>query len=90
MLLQTKRIPYFHFAFYKAVEPLTTDRLVVGAALGDVGAEHHGDSWVCSEAPGGILTIWIPTVVLSQVPGKHRVNLSVMFSDISACRCVGE
>lgn len=56
----------------KTVKFLTTDRLVLGAALRDVGAEHCVDSWVRSKAPGEFFAIWIPTVILSQVPGKHR------------------
>lgn len=60
----------------EAVESLTTDRLGLGAALGNVGAEHCADSWVHSEAPGEFLAIWIATVVFSQVPGKHRESPS--------------
>lgn len=61
----------------KAVESLTAG-LVLGAALRDVGAQHRADSWVRREAPGGFLAIWIPTVVFSQVSGKHRKNHPVI------------
>lgn len=60
----------------KAVESLTADRLVRGAALRDVGAGHCADSWVRSEAPREFLAIWISTVVFSQVPGKPETRLS--------------
>lgn len=56
----------------KSVESLTADRPVLGATLRDINAEHCADSWVCSEAPGEFLTIWISTVVFSQVPGKEE------------------
>jgi len=68
----------------KAVRSLTTDRTVLGAALRDIGAEHCADPRVCSEAPGEFLTIWIPAVVLSQVPGKHRETLLVICSNVTA------
>lgn len=61
----------------RAVEALTVG-LVLGAALRDVGAEHGTDSWVCSEAPGGFLAIWIAAVVFSQVSGKHRESHPVI------------
>lgn len=51
------------------VDPLTVG-LVLGAALRDVGAEHHPDSGVHGEAPGELLAVWIPTVVLSQVSAE--------------------
>lgn len=49
--------------------------LILGAALRDVGAEHHADSGVRGEAPGEFLAIWIPTVVLSQVSGKQKKSV---------------
>lgn len=61
----------------EAVGSLTAG-LVLGAALRDVGAEHRADSWVHREAPGGFLAIWIPTVVFSQVSGKHRESHPVI------------
>lgn len=56
------------------VDPLTVG-LILGAALRDVGAEHHPDSGVHGEAPGELLAIWIPTVVLSQVSGKQKKSV---------------
>lgn len=62
----------------------------MGAALRDVVAGHGADSWVRCEAPWELLAIWIPTVVFSQVPGKHGESRPVICSDISACRWVSE
>lgn len=53
------------------MDPLTVG-LILGAALRDVGAEHHTDSGVHGEAPGELLAVWIPTVVLSQVSAKQK------------------
>lgn len=71
-----------------AVESLTADRLVLGAALRDVVAEHCADSWVCSEAPWEFLSIWIPAVVFSEVSGNHKESHPVICMEISACRWV--
>lgn len=57
-----------------AVVDSLTLGFVLGAALGDVGAEHRADPWVGGEAPGELLAIWIPTVVLSQVSAKHKAS----------------
>lgn len=52
------------------VFPLTVG-LILGAALRDVGAEHGADPRVRGEAPGELLAVWVPAVVLSQVSGKQ-------------------
>lgn len=72
----------------KAVEFLTADRLVLGAALRDVGAEHCAYSRVRREAPGEFLAIWISTVVFSQVPVKQRHSYPVVC--LNKCMQVGE
>lgn len=70
------------------VDPLTVG-LVLGAALRDVGAEHHPDSGVHGEAPGELLAVWIPTVVLSQVSGKQK-RKSFSSPTVSAYGCGAE
>lgn len=69
----------------EAVKYLTV-RLILGATLRDVGAEHYADSWVCRETPGEFLAIWIPTVVFSQVSEKQNIY------PVIYCKCmqVGE
>lgn len=69
--------PWLFGASNKALDCLTTG-FILGATLRDVGAEHSADSWVCCEAPGEFLAIWIPTEVFPQVPaqqGKSSRNL---------------
>lgn len=58
----------------KTAKSLTAVRPVVGVTPRDVGAEHCADSWVWSETPREFLAIWIPTIVLSQVPRKQRMS----------------
>lgn len=47
-------------------------RLVLGAALRDVGAQHGAYSRVRCKAPWEFLAIWIPAVVFFQIPGKQQ------------------
>lgn len=60
-----------------AVVDSLTVGFALGAALGDVGAEHRPDPRVGGEAPGELLAIWIPAVVLAQVSGKHKTSAVV-------------
>lgn len=71
----------------KSIESLTADKPVLGATLRDINAGHCADSWVCSEAPGEFLAIWISTEVLSQVPGKHKRKSCC---NLLKCKCKGE
>lgn len=63
----------------QSLTPLTVG-LILGAALRDVGAEHGADSWVRGEAPGELLAVWVPAVVLSQVSGKQEESRAAVES----------